>query len=209
MRQYLSLLLLLAAVAACAPKAPPLTGLPAPAVLPRVELAPGHRRMVFRWKLTDPDIRLNGDGVARIAAPDSVRLDFFVDGGMGGGRAIMIGDELRAPGMNFIGRYLPDPPVLWATLGRVHVPAASDTVVRVDGDTLRADIGRDTRWRMAFVDRELRRLERIEGGRLREWVVRDSSGRSVRYEQPMARRVLEITVVGTEAVSDFDESIWK
>jgi hypothetical protein len=153
---------------------------------------------------------MSGDGIARIAAPDSARLDFFVgeSGSMGSGRALLIGDELDVPGFGFFERFLPDESILWATLGRLSVPAAADTVIRVDGDTLRADIGGDDRWRVAFVDGSLSRLERIGGGRVQELLVRWPDG-AVRYERPSARRVLEITVVGTSPASPFDASIWK
>lgn len=196
-------------VAGCAPKAPPLTGIEAPARLPRTQLPPGHRTVAFDWRLSEPNVDMRGEGVARIASPDSVRLDFFVAGGMGAGYAILIGDELRAPGAGFFARFLPEAPLLWATLGHLRLPpTASDTVVRVDGDTLRADIGRDPRWRLAFVDDALRRLERIEGNRIQEIVARPPRG-AVRYERPSSRRVLEITVTDSAAVPAFDASIWK
>jgi len=47
--------------------------------------------VVFQWELVDGEITARGDGVARIASPDSVRLDFFLGGGMGGGAAVLIG----------------------------------------------------------------------------------------------------------------------
>jgi hypothetical protein len=206
--RFATILALALVAAACAPKAPPLTGVPAPARLPRAELPAGHHRLFFRWSLSDPDIRLRGDGVAHIAPPDSVRLDFFLAGDRGGGRAILIDDDLRVPGLDLLGRYLPDPPLLWAALGRLAVPAAADTVARVDGDTLRADIGRGTRWRVAFAGGALRRLERIDGDELEETLFRDANG-DVRYERPGARRRLVITVIGSERVTAFDEDLWK
>ena len=39
-----------------------------------------------------------GEGVARIASPDSVRMDFFLGGGLGSGAAVLIGDSLSGPG---------------------------------------------------------------------------------------------------------------
>jgi hypothetical protein len=192
----------------CAPKAPPLAGAVSPVPLPRAQLPPGYRRVIFRWAYSDPDYRMQGEGVARIAPPDSVRLDLFLDGGLGGARAYLIGNDLRIPDATFAERLLPPPALMWASLGRLSVPPAADTAIRVDGDTLRADIGRDPRFRVAFVGSSLRRVERIDGGRLREWVTRDSSG-NVRYEQPTARRALGITVLRSEPLSDLDASIWR
>jgi hypothetical protein len=192
----------------CGPKAPPLAGAVTPMPVPRTELAPGYRRIIFRWTYADPEYRLRGEGLARIAPPDSVRLDLFLDGGMGAARAILIGNDLRIPDADFAERLLPPAPLMWASLGRLSLPAAGDTAIRVDGDTLRADIGRDPVWRAAFVGGALRRLERIAGGRVREWVVRDTAG-SVHYELPTARRTLGITVMRSEPLSDLDATIWR
>lgn len=211
MRPLLALSLftiILAAGCLRAPRAPALAGRTSVMRLPPTELPGGHRRVIFRWTYADPDVRMRGDGVARIAPPDSARIDFFLDGGLGGGRAILIGDKVRVPGMNLMARFLPPPPLLWATLGRLSVPPAADTVVRLDGETLRADIGRSPTWRSAFVQGELRRLERIDDERLREWVVRDSSG-GARYQHPVGRRTLGITVVRTDTTAEFDAAIFR
>ena len=192
----------------CGPKAPPLRGAVTPVPLPRTDLPAGYRRLIFRWAYTDPDYRLQGEGVARIAPPDSVRLDLFLDGGLGAARAVLIGNDLRLPESDLAERLLPPPPLMWASLGRLSAPPAADTTIRVDGDTLRADIGRERVWRAAFVRGALRRLERIDGGRVREWVVRDTSG-AVRYELPTARRTLDITVIRSEPLADLDATIWR
>ncbi|MGI8496875.1 MAG: hypothetical protein ACR2OG_04725, partial [Gemmatimonadaceae bacterium] len=110
--------LILSGSVSCTPKAPPLRGSVAPLTLrlPRDELAQGHRKVVFTWHYTDPDFDLRGDGAARISAPDSVRLDFFLPNGLGG-RAVVIGNDVRAPGMNMMKGLVPPPPLLWGALG--------------------------------------------------------------------------------------------
>ncbi len=66
---------------ACAPRLTPLTGVPAPAErMPHAALAPGHHKIVFTWELDDRDMSGRGDGAARIASPDSARLDFVLGG---------------------------------------------------------------------------------------------------------------------------------
>src|SRR6478609_4634569 len=81
------------------PRIKPLQGAPAPVQqLPKGDLPEGHRKIVFKWELRDGDMSARGDGVARVASPDSVRLDLFLGGGFGGGAAVLIGDSLRAPG---------------------------------------------------------------------------------------------------------------
>ncbi len=206
-------LLLLALVmgmsGACAPKAPPLRGDVAPTRLPPGELPPIHQRIIFDWQYRDLDWNIRGEGVARVAPPDSARLDFFVGGAFGGGGfAWLIGDRLSAPGASQVENLIPPPPLMWATLGRLAVPAAADTVVRVDGDTLRTDIGSEPRWRATFVAGELRRLELIERGRLEASVSRDGNG-SVRYEQTRGRRRLDMKITQAERVWGFDDGIWR
>jgi len=196
------------ALAACAPRLTPLTGAPAPAALPRAVLPPGSRQVVFEWQLEDPDFTGKGDGVARVTAPDSARLDFFIAGGMASGAAILIGDSLAAPGPDVIKRLVPPPPLLWASLGRLAVPPLPDTIVRVDGPTLRADIGNPVAWRATFRGDTLERLEHVRRGRVSEWLARVDATH-VRYRNEESRRQLDLTVRRSEPIPDFDASIWR
>ena len=218
------------AVAACAPPplALPLAGLPAPArILPLATLPRDHHVIRFKWRYQELAFSANGDGAARIAYPDSARFDFVAGGSTGGGgRALLFDSTLVAPGAGGIDRYLPAIPLLWAALGRLAVPSAADTVVRVEGDTIRADIGPTgaenaknvTVWRVEFVSGELVSLARLRGGRVRETVRRNGgagagvdgagdAGGSVRYEQFESRRSLTLTQVRSEAVPEFDPTI--
>jgi hypothetical protein len=193
----------------CAPRLRPLAGVPAPARLPTAELAPGHRRIVFNWELRDPEFHVRGEGVARLASPDSARLDFFVGGGLGGGRAVLIGQSVRAPGGDLIRRLIPPAPMLWAALGRLALPPARDTAVRVDGDVVRADVGVPPAWRVTFRGDTLLRLDRVSGDRIAEWVERPSPVR-VRYRHETARRDLTLLVQRVvEETSPFDATIWR
>lgn len=195
------------AALACAPRAGTLRGTPVPARFPRAELPRGSQRLVFRWEYVDQALAAKGEGVARVSAPDSVRLDFFLDGGLGGGYAIVIGDSIATPGGDQVRRYLPPVPLLWAALGRLAIPAAGDTVAKVDGHTLRADIGRNPTWRVTFVDDRLSRLERIVDGRRLEWVSR--TGADVRYQNERASRSLSLKIISTDDAPPFDPEIWR
>jgi hypothetical protein len=199
----------LALVAACRPPlVVPLQGAPAPSrALPRGLDPTGHQKLVFKWELRDGDMAARGDGVARIASPDSVRLDFFLGGGFGGGAAVLIGDSLQVPGPDVARRLVPPRALLWAALGRLQLPAERDTIVRVDGDLLRADIGAPIRWRVTFRNDTLSRLERIDGGRIQEWVQRGADG-AVEYRNESSRRTLSLVIQRTDAVPAFDPSIW-
>jgi hypothetical protein len=195
--------------AACAPRLRPLSGVPTPLRLPKAELAPGHRRIVFNWELRDPEFHVRGEGVARVASPDSARLDFFLGGGLGGGRAVLIGQSVRAPGGDLVRRLIPPPPLLWAALGRLSLPALPDTAVRADGSVLRADVGAPPAWRVTFRGDTLVRLDRVSGERVTEWVERPSPER-VRYRHETARRDLTLIVQRViEESSPFDATIWR
>ena len=191
----------------CAPRLQPLKGTATPAVFPRAELS-GRHRIVFRWELEDPDMLTRGEGAARIAAPDSARLDFFLAGGLGGGAAVLIGEEVRLPPTadDLVRRLIPPPPLLWAALGRLAVPGMRDTTARVDGDTLRADIGAPAAWRVTFVHDTLRRLERVVDGRVVESLDRRADGR-VRYLLEPNRRRLDLFISRSEP-SALDPTIW-
>jgi hypothetical protein len=200
---------LTAVAVSCAPRLRPLRGTPTPARLPAAELPPGHRRIVFNWELRDPDLHVRGEGVARVAAPDSARLDFFVGGGLAGGRAVLIGHSVRVPGGDLVRRLIPPAPMLWAALGRLALPAARDTAVRVEDGVLRADVGAPPAWRVTFRGDTLLRLDRVSGDRVAEWVERPSPDR-VRYRHETARRDLTLVVQRVvEETSPFDATIWR
>ena len=175
--------------------------------VPKAELPAVHQQIVFSWTFTEGTLGARGEGVARVAPPDSVRLDLFLAGGFGSGRAFLLGDSLIAPGGSSVRRYLPPPSLLWAALGRLALPSAADTAVRVDGDTLRADIGRGELWRVTFVGRMLARLEHIQDGRLVEWVSRAPDG-SVQYQHETGRRTLRLSITRVTTMLPFDATIW-
>jgi hypothetical protein len=209
-RRYL-VLVVCALSAACVPKLPPLSGSQLPANrLPRTELPPGRRQISFNWELQDGEMNARGDGAARIAAPDSARLDFFLGGGFGNGAAVLIGDSLRTPGGigDLALRLVPPAPMLWAVLGRLALPNLPDTTIRMEGETLRADIGRPTAWRFTFHGDTLTRAEHVESGRITEWVDR-ADPTHIRYRSETGRRSLQLTVTRTQEVSSFDAGIWQ
>lgn len=195
--------------AACAgaPRAGPLTGVPVATRLPATALPAGHRRVIFRWEYRERVFAARGDGVARIAPPDSVRIDLFLENGSYGGFVILIADSVVATAQDDARRSLPPPPLLWASLGVVRVTGA-DTAVRLDGDTLRAQVGADPAWRATFSPTAFVRLDRIVRDRVEETVERPDSTRVV-YRQPGAGRSLVLSLRPAIREQAFDASIWR
>ncbi|HEV7838753.1 MAG TPA: hypothetical protein VGO75_11855 [Gemmatimonadaceae bacterium] len=194
-------------VAGCVPTAAPLKGVLAPdRSLPSIAMPTGHRHLVFRWDYQEGDIAARGDGSIRTAAPDSARLDFFLGGGLGAGGAILIGDSLRTPHADLARRYIPPAPLMWAALGRLAIPPLPDTVVRIDGELTRADIGRPLQWRVAIKGDTLVELDHVSDGKITESLTRGPNG-TLTFHVPGARRTLQLTIVREEPGS-FDASIW-
>lgn len=212
----------LVSAVACAPTARPLRGDATRALLPPSALPTAPQQLRFTWSYKDETFEANGDGVVRTMAPDRGRLDFFLRNGMAGGYAILIGDSLTVPGIDLVRRFLPPVPLLWATLGRLAVPETRDTIARVDRDTLRADFGSlrggdassaDGRaWRVTYAGTTLAGVERIEDGKVVEWITRrrGSTGQwELRYVHERAKRGLRIAVTDTLTVEGFDDAIWR
>ncbi len=148
----------------------------------------------------------HGEGAIRTAAPDSARVDLFLTGGIAAGRAVLIGDSLRAPNKAQVERVLPPPAMMWAALGRLAIPPLPDTVVTEEAGTLYAQIGRPAAWRVTIKGGRLTQLARLNGGRIAEVVTRDDGGRLL-YEVP-GRRKLWLGIVRDEEVAPFDATIW-
>jgi hypothetical protein len=206
-KRFASIAALISIVAGCAPKAAPLAGAPAPErAIPRIELAPGHRRIVFRWDYEENSLIAHGEGAIRVAPPDSARVDLFLNGGILVGRAVLMGNSLKATNQGQIEKFLPPPAMMWAALGRLAIPALPDTVVTVEGDVLHAEIGRPAAWRVTIKGARLMQLARLSSGRIVELVTRDEGGRLL-YEVP-GRRKLWLGITRDEEVPAFDASIW-
>jgi hypothetical protein len=207
MTRWAALAVIVFAGGGCAPRAPVLAGAPAPErALPVIQLAPGHRKVVFHWNYQENSLMVNGDGAIRVASPDSARVDLFLAGGISAGYAVLVGDQLRGPNQAQLEKVLPPPALMWAALGRLAIPALPDTVLTVAGDIVYADIGRPAAWRVTIKGNRLMQLARISGGRIAEVVTRDEGGRLL-YEVP-GRRKLWLGITRDEEVPAFDASIW-
>lgn len=191
-------------------------------MMPTATLSPVPQVMRFSWSYKDETFEATGDGAVRVQGPDRARLDFFLRNGMAGGYAILVGDTLTVPGVDLVKRLLPPAPLLWASLGRLALPATQDTSARIDGDTLRVDLGtlrgadasaaNGRAWRVAFAGTMLSRVERIEDGKVIEWMTRQRGADGpwqLEYVHERGKRRLSIAVTDTTIVEEFDDAIWR
>jgi len=194
---------------ACAPRIQPLPGVaPTNPSLPAFDLSPTPEKLTFNWELNDNSIVARGDGVARLGPPDHARVDLFLGGGFGAAAsAVLVGDSLIVPpgarGLELI----PPAPLLWAALGRLALPSSADTIARMEGSTIRADLGNPVAWRVVFEQGRLSRVERVSEGRVREWVTRTSDGH-IRYHNESDRRTLDLVITTSNDTEPFDAAIW-
>jgi len=207
MKQQVALAVLALGSLACAPRLKPLGGEITPVAMPHTEMPRGYHEIFFDWEYKDQDMTGKGNGVARIAWPDSARLDFFLAGGFAGGGAVLIGDSLQLPGIDLFRRLIPPPTLLWTLLGRSAFPVTRDTAVSRDGPFLRADLGKPVQWRATFRSDSLIRLDRVDGARVMEWI-EHLPERRIEYRQETARRSLKLQVTRVDSVGSFDASIW-
>lgn len=203
-----ALLAALTLAAGCAPRATALVGTEvAPSRIPVAALPRARQLVAFTWAYEDADLRAQGEGAARVAPPDSARLDLFLAGGMGGGQALVLGDSLILPSSGgMLKRFLPPVAMFWAALGRLAVPPG-DTAVRVDGATTRADIARGPDvMRATFEGGQLAVLEHVVGGSIAERLTR--AGPRLTYEHLGYRRRLTLVLTRTTDAASFDAAIW-
>ena len=89
----------------------------------------GNRHLKFKFKFKDPKGKVGGRGAARIAAPDSLRLDMQGPFGLGKGAAMVNGDSTEwIKGPDAIKRIVPDFRLMWSMLGFTRPPPAGATL---------------------------------------------------------------------------------
>lgn len=136
-------LYLACSVLACAPRRPAALVPEAAVVVERAQVQrwieasqpAGYRTFRFRWQLQDDRGAAGGRGTARVAAPDSVRLDVVGPLGAGRGAAVVVGDSARwTDPPDIIERLVPSYPLMWAMFGVERMPPAG-AVLRGTSDS--------------------------------------------------------------------------
>lgn len=175
----------------------------------------------FRWRYQDERLRWPGRGTARLAPPDSLRVDYVGALGARSGAAVVVGDSViwAEPAGDFE-TMVPAIPLLWAALGIVR-PPASDAVV--SGATLTE---RSTRmlWRFArgadtleyvatsgearTLEAEWRRRGRTVARSRTEYDARAQPA-TARIDFPEANARFELTVVGIDSGVVIAPPLWR
>jgi hypothetical protein len=173
----------------------------------------------FHWHYRDDRRSGGGRGMARIAPPDSLRVDWAAVLGLSSGAAVVVGDSLRwaDPADKFPASVPPAIQLAWTALGVVRPPRAA-SLVSGGRDTAQAvwryAEGRDTldfRLRAGSprsLEAEWRREGRIMA-RSRTMLGPDGLPQSVRVDAPEGPARFELTIVGVDSAATFAPALWR
>jgi hypothetical protein len=130
-------------------------------------------QVAFAWQAHEGDARFTGQGVARIEPVYRARLDLFGPRGDTYLSAALVGNDLRLP-PGVPAFQLPPPALMWAVLGVVAPPQGA-TLVGTREQSGQTELYYDVGGSIL--------LYTLEGGTLR----------SVRFEEPGRRRLVELS----------------
>lgn len=192
--------------------------------------------LTFKWKYRDERQSGGGRGMARLAAPDSLRVDWRAVLGLASGATVLIGDSVAwvdPPPKG--GDSVPDEPhgvaVAWAALGVVRPPASNAQVLTLPpggGAGKSADPGvivwrfvsgpdtidyRVTRGPPRILEAEWRRGGKDGKGekplvRIRTELDEHARPTSARIDSPRQSARFEFTVVAVDTTPVFPAPIW-
>ncbi len=221
-RSYLGVTLAVTAAACARPPAPPA---PSGGFAPlsagefaafAARTAPQASQLLqLRWRYQDGDRQVNGRGAARLAPPDSLRLDLGVPI-LGRATVVLMGDSAWAQPDAIVDQVLPSRFILWAIFGIVRAPGP--------GTRLEAGDAPDRRlYRLTAPDSVMTVLEcrgdtllgatQLRGDEVlgRLTLSRDSAGAVVRSVATDVEQGVRFTVVVTrrETSEAFPSEIWR
>src|SRR5512134_1738438 len=215
---------LAAVVAGCAPRMEPLLPVDAAPVdraavmawsAPTTPARPAVHR--FKWLYRDGRQSAGGRGSARVAPPDSVRVDARGPLGQGRSSGVVVGDSVlwAEPEDNLI-EAAPNVALMWALFGVARAPRSGTTLLGLE----RADL---TAWRIVEGPDTLEYVREPGRGRLRAELRRagqvvgrteatlDGDGRlkSARLTVPSVPARLDLTFLSSETPSEpFAPDVW-
>lgn len=212
-------LLLLAACSGqrALPPAPAVDAARLAAQAERSNPVPATARAVFKWSITEPNLRIGGSGVMRLEPPDRARLDLFLGNGQSVLAVALVDDELRAP-VGTPMQIVPSPPLLWASMG-VFRPGAGATLLGAEG---REEEEMRLRYRLPGGDElhykmrggQVVGVELLHDGNTVHRVELDREGigglpREAVYRNLASFRELKVTIESVENVESYPSDIWQ
>jgi hypothetical protein len=179
--------------------------------------AKGHQLHRFRWQLQDERGAAGGRGTARLAAPDSVRLDVSGPLGSGRGSAVVVGDSaLWTDPEDVIERLVPSFPLMWAMFGLMRLPPDGAALRGLSDSSVtawEAASGADTvAWVRQRAPARLLAEVRAAGkvvGRVETELAPDGRPLSSRLTVPSVPARLDLTFTSSTASEPFPGSLWR
>jgi hypothetical protein len=173
----------------------------------------------FRWRYRDERRSIGGRGTARVAPPDSLRVDWAAILGLSPGAAVVIGDSLRwaDPKDDYPSSVAQAMQLLWTTLGVVRPPRVGATVFggrdssRVLWRFVEQHDTLDFRLRSADV-RTLEAEWRRDGhvmARSRTLLGPTGLPSSARIDVPERSARFELTFVAVDSAAIFAPALWR
>ena len=182
------------------------------ATLPRTTTA-----IRFRWRYEDERVKYAGRGSARIAPPDSARLDVSAALGVASGAGVVVDDTMVwGRPEDLLARFVPNYDLMWAMFGVARVPPPGATITGAEragerawryahgGDTL---IYRLTSGDPALLEAEVRRGSDVIG-RVETRLGSAGLPTSTRLVVPSGPARLDITFENIESVAPFPPDLW-
>ncbi len=177
--------------------------------------APAGREVLrFRWRSEDGRLALAGSGAARLAPPDSLRVDLAASLGVGRSVVVLTGHDVQASPAEVVAQIVPERFALWSVMGVLQPPDR--------GRLERLSDGGRTFWRVSDGARvttfelhgdTLHAVSREENGRLAQQLrltrERDGRVRTARLDDYARGARLEVEMTAREASGAFPEDLWR
>ncbi|MDQ2670679.1 MAG: hypothetical protein M3Y31_08615 [Gemmatimonadota bacterium] len=176
-----------------------------------------HQIYRYRWLYRDERSSIGGRGSARVAPPDSVRLDVSLALGVGSGSGVVVNDTmLWGRPQELLARFVPDYNLMWAMFGVARQPPAGATITGADQGSSRAWRYADGPDTVAYVltSGETPRLEaevkrgRQVLGRVETRYTAAGTPASTRLDVPTGPARLDITFEQIDSVAPFPADLW-
>ena len=176
-----------------------------------------HRLYRYRWLYRDERSSVGGRGSARVAPPDSARLDVAVALGVASGAGVVVNDTmLWGRPEDLLARFVPDYDLMWAMFGVARRPPAGAAISGMAEGPVRswryADGGDTLAYRLssgdgARLEAEVRRGGKVIG-RVETQLSPAGLPSSTRLDIPSGPARLDITFESIDSVAPFPTDLW-